>query len=49
MVRKDDSSIPLTTVKKEACLAVHVAGAAGMALNDAPKMLAEYVSILFDL
>lgn len=36
-------------MKREACLAVHVAGAAGMALNDAPKMLAEYVSIPFNL
>lgn len=42
---KDDSSIPLATTERKACLAVHVAGAAGVALNDAPEMLAEYISI----
>lgn len=39
-----------TTTKREACLAVHAASAAAaaaMALNDAPKMLPEYVSVPF--
>lgn len=46
---RDDSSIPLTATKGGACLAEHVAVAAGVALNDAPKMLAQCVSIFFQL
>lgn len=38
-----------TTTKRGACLAVHAAAAAAMALNDAPKMLAEDVSMPFEL
>lgn len=38
-----------TTTKREACLAVNAAGAAAMALNDAPKMLAEYVRMPLEL
>lgn len=44
-----DSSIPLTATTREAWLAVGDPGAAGMALRDAPKMLAESVSTSLEL